>query len=391
MALHDPLTGLPNRTFFMRRLESASRQATLNDDGLFAVLFLDIDRFKVVNDSLGHIVGDQLLVHIARRLRTLVRPEDVVARLGGDEFAILLEDLSSESLATQIADRLQKEFSQPFIVGDQEVFTAASIGITFGTGDQETPVDLIRNADTAMYRAKSLGRARYEKFDRGMHLYAVELLQLETDLRRALDREEFLLYYQPIVSLDSLQVTGCEALIRWRHPERGMVLPGEFIPVAEDTGLIGPMSDWVLRTACEQAKTWEKAGLRIPISVNISPRHIKQADLHEVIAAVLLETGLDPRLLRIELTESALMENADSAAKPLYRLYAEGVKISLDDFGTGYSSLTYLRRFPISTLKIDESFTREIATDPSDAAHSPSVGRRKPVFRQNSCASDQFM
>ena len=191
---------------------------------------------------------------------------------------------------------------------------------------------------------------------------------METDLRRALDREEFLLYYQPIVSLDSLQVTGCEALIRWRHPERGMVLPGEFIPLAEDTGLISPMSDWVLRTACEQAKVWEKAGVGIPISVNISPRYIKDEDLHEAIAAVLLDTGLDPRLLRIELTESTLMENADSTVKPLYRLYSEGVEIWLDDFGTGYSSLTYLQRFPISTLKIDESFTREIATDPSDAA-----------------------
>ena len=367
-ALHDPLTALPNRTFFMRRLESATRQAALHDNRLFAVLFLDVDRFKVVNDSLGHIVGDQLLVGIAQRLRTLVRPDDVVARLGGDEFAILLENIASESLATQIADRLQKELSQPFIVGDQEVFTAASIGIAFGTGDQETPVDLIRNADTAMYRAKSLGRARYEKFDQQMHLYAVELLQLETDLRRALDREEFLLYYQPIVSIESFQVTGCEALIRWRHPERGMVLPGEFISVAEDTGLINPISDWVLRTACRQAKAWEQAGLPIPISVNISPRHIKHEDLHEAIMVILEETALDPRLLRIELTESALMENADSTIKPLYRLYSKGVEISLDDFGTGYSSLTYLRRFPISTLKIDESFTREIATNPSDAA-----------------------
>ena len=367
-ALHDPLTALPNRTYFMRRLETASRRATRNDEGLFAVLFLDVDRFKVVNDSLGHVVGDQLLVGIAHRLRTLVRPDDVVARLGGDEFAILLEDIANESLATQIADRLQKELSEPFIVGDQEVFTAASIGIAFGTGDQETAVELIRNADTAMYRAKSLGRARYEKFDQVMHLYAVELLQLETDLRRALDREEFLLYYQPIVSLQTLQVTSCEALIRWRHPERGMVLPGEFIPVAEDTGLIIPMSAWVLRTACEQAKAWKEAGLEIPISVNISPRHIKHEDLHEAITAILDETGLDPRLLRIELTESALMENADSTIKPLYRLYSKGVEISLDDFGTGYSSLTYLRRFPISTLKIDESFIREIATDPSDAA-----------------------
>ena len=256
-ALHDPLTTLPNRTFFMRRLESASRQAARNDDGLFAVLFRDVDRFKVVNDSLGHIVGDQLLVGISERLRTLVRPDDVVARLGGDEFAILLENISNESMATQIADRLQKELSQPFNVGDQEVFTAASIGIAFGTGDQETPVELLRNADTAMYRAKEQGRDNFQLFSPAMAEKALERRTLEEGLRQALEKGEMTLYYQPCLELATGKVVGVEALLRWQRPELGLAMPKDFIALADFTGVLLAVGSWALEAACQQAREWQ--------------------------------------------------------------------------------------------------------------------------------------
>ena len=336
---------------------------------MFAVLFLDVDRFKVVNDSLGHTAGDHLLAAIAERLAASVRPYDVIARFGGDEFAVLLTSLADEAEARRVAERLQAALTKSFKVGEQEVFAAVSIGIAFGTGRDETPVELLRNADAAMYRAKSLGKARYETFNQAMHIRAVELLQLETSLRRALEREEFELYYQPIFSLSSGRITSCEALLRWQHPERGIMLPGTFIPIAEDTGLIIPMGEWVLREACRQVRDWERLGLgRVPVSVNVSPHQIKSIDLFESVTAALRETGVDARLLRVELTESGLMGNTEVTAEVLRRLSSFGVEILLDDFGTGYSSLTYLRRFPISCLKIDKSFVSELTSDREDRA-----------------------
>ena len=368
-AFNDPLTGLANRTYFMDRLENATRKARQNDGELFALLFLDLDRFKVVNDSLGHPGGDQLLISVARRLKTCVRPSDTIARLGGDEFAILLESLRDEKEATRIADRIQLGLSQPFTIGDQEVFTAASIGIALSSDGHQKAEDLLRGADSAMYRAKALGKDRYEIFDRGMPNGDGELLHLETSLRRGLERKEFRIHYQPIVSLASGLIAGCEALLRWQHPERGLLRPSEFIPVAEETGVIIPISEWILRAVCQQAKDWQNQGFPpIRACVNVSPRQLREPNFFDVVSEVLVDTGLDPWLLQLELTENSLLDNADATIKPLVKLYTKGVKISLDDFGTGYSSMMHLRRFPISALKIDECFVREITTDAADAA-----------------------
>jgi diguanylate cyclase (GGDEF)-like protein/PAS domain S-box-containing protein len=368
-ALHDPLTGLPNRNFFMGQLERAFKEGPRRSGRMFGILFLDIDRFKLVNDSLGHLVGDQLLVAIADRLKVCLRPGDTIARLGGDEFAILVENLKNVGDATLIAERIQKELALPFRVADQDVFTSASIGIRLNNSGRGSAEDLLRDADTAMYRAKAQGRARYELFTQGMHTRAVEYLRTETDLRRALERNELLVHYQPIVSLDSGEIIACEALIRWQHPERGLVLPGEFVPVAEETGLILSISAWLLRTACAQVRSWQEAGLpRIRLAVNISPRQLKQENLFNTVSLALFEAGLGPESIELELTETALMESTEETIKPLVELSSKGVQIALDDFGTGYSSLMYLRRFPISNLKIDASFVRDILTDPGDAA-----------------------
>ncbi len=368
-ALYDSLTGLPNRAHFVRQLENAIQDRRARPERMFALLFLDLDRFKVVNDSLGHYVGDQLLVAIADRLKHCVRPADTIARLGGDEFAILLVNLVDVTEATLIAERIQQDLSLPFLVGQQEVFTAVSIGITISAGSDENADNLLRDADTAMYRAKAGGKGRYEMFDEGMHTRAVERLFLETTLRRALERGEFRIYYQPIVSVKTGEITACEALIRWQHPERGLVAPDEFVPLAEETGLITQISEWLLTDACNQMKQWEAAGLPpMRLSVNISPRQLKQHSVYDFVMRVLAETGVEPSMLQLELTESALMETADATIRPLVELYEKGVQIALDDFGTGYSSLIYLRRFPITSLKVDGSFVGEIASDPGDAA-----------------------
>jgi diguanylate cyclase (GGDEF)-like protein/PAS domain S-box-containing protein len=368
-ALHDPLTGLPNRNYFMGQLERAAKEGPRRGGRMFGILFLDIDRFKLVNDSLGHLVGDQLLVSIADRLKICLRPGDTIARLGGDEFAILIENLKGVDDATHIAERIQKELALPFRVAEQDVFTSASIGITLNNAVRGSAEELLRDADTAMYRAKAQGRARYELFNQGMHTRAIDFLRTETALRRALERNELLVHYQPIVSLETGEIIRCEALIRWQHPERGLVLPGEFIPLAEETGLILPMSGWLLRTAFAQVKAWQDAGLpRFRLAVNISPRQLKQENLFNTVSHALFEADLGPESLELELTESALMESTEETIKPLVELFAKGVQISLDDFGTGYSSLMYLRRFPISNLKIDASFVRDITTDPGDAA-----------------------
>jgi diguanylate cyclase (GGDEF)-like protein/PAS domain S-box-containing protein len=369
-ALHDALTGLPNRMLFMERLAHAILRSKRREDFQFAVLFLDLDRFKVINDSLGHHVGDELLRTIAGRLQCCLRTEDTVARFGGDEFAILLEDTTGVEDASKVAERIQAELTAPVNLSGFEVFTSASIGIALSSSAYERPEYLLRNADMAMYRAKSTGQASFEIFDRAMHARALSRLQMETDLRRAIERGEFVLVYQPIVDIGSGWITGVEALIRWIHPDRGLLGPDEFIAVAEETGLILPIGSWVLGEACRQLRDWRQTfGSRAPESmgVNLSPRQFSQTDLVEEVRRVLTENRLEPRLLRLEITENAVMENADAAVEMLGRLKALGVQISLDDFGTGYSSLRYLHRFPLDALKIDRSFVGRMETEERSA------------------------
>lgn len=358
-ALHDPLTKLPNRHLFMNRLAHVLALSKRREDYLFAVLFVDLDRFKFINDSFGHIIGDQLLVSISRRLEICLRDGDTVARLGGDEFAVLLEDLKSLKDANQVADRILQELSQPFNLDQHEVFMTASIGIAWGMTSYERPEELLRDADTAMYHAKSLGKARYEIFDTAMHSRVVALLQLDSDLRRAIERQEFCLHYQPIVSLKSGRIIGFETLIRWQHPERGMVPPAEFIAIAEETGLIIPMGEWILYEACHQAHQWQiqyPSDPPLSVNVNLSGKQFTQPHLADQIAKILHRTSLDSRSLKLEITESAVMENNALATKTLANLKALNVDLCIDDFGTGYSSLSYLHRFPIDILKVDRSF-----------------------------------
>ena len=402
-AFHDGLTGLPNRALFVDRLEHALRLAQRRKDYLFAVLFLDLDRFKVVNDSLGHAIGDQLLIASARRLETCLRIGDTVARLGGDEFAILLEDIDGINEATSIANRLQQKINSPMLLDVHEVFITASIGIALSSVEYLEPINLLRDADTAMYRAKGLGRSRYEVFKSSMHAHALQLLQLENDLRRAAEsirdrpREEdegqeqfggcktsensakaelcpkspksplpplspapqFIIHYQPIVSIVTNTIISFEALVRWQHPERGLVSPVEFIPIAEETGLIVPLGRWVLRTACHQIRQWQQlfpCNPPLSVSVNLSVKQFSQPDLIEYIDQVLEETHLDGSSLKLEITESVLIENSESVTAMLVELRTRNIHLCIDDFGTGYSSLSYLHRFPTNTLKIDRSF-----------------------------------
>lgn len=363
-ALHDVLTGLPNRALFTERLERALLRTKRHPDRLFAVLFLDLDRFKVINDSLGHAIGDELLIAFAQRLKTCLRVEDTVARLGGDEFTILLEDIQAISKITDIVERIQQVLSLPFQLSRNEVFTTASIGITLSTVGYDSPEAVLRDADIALYRAKSLGKARHEVFNAVMHEQAVMRLQLENDLRRAIEQQEFHLHYQPIVLLKTESIVGFEALIRWQHPQRGSVSPAEFIPLAEETGLIVPIGYWVLYEACRQMYEWQRQFSVEPMtmSVNLSTKQFAQLDLIAKIEQILLQTGLDARNLKLEITESSLMET-DSTAAMLGQLQALGVQLQIDDFGTGYSSLSYLHRFPIDTLKIDRSFVSRMGVD----------------------------
>jgi diguanylate cyclase (GGDEF)-like protein len=358
-AFHDALTGLPNRALLTTHLKLAIGRAKRQEGHYFAVLFFDLDRFKNINDSLGHGAGDQLLIAIARRVEDCLRPTDTVARLGGDEYAILLDGLEDFGVAVEIAERLQNELGQPFNLDGQEVYITASIGIALSTSQYEHPEGILRDADTAMYRAKEKGKARYELFDTGMHTRAVALLRLENDLRRAVERCEFRVHYQPIVSLENERVVGFEALVRWYHPERGFVPPSEFIPLAEETGLVADIDQWVLRESCRQVREWQNmspANRSLTLSANLSSKELTQSDLIERVQRVLADTDFDPHSLKLEITESAVMENADTAARVLTRLRELGVRLSIDDFGTGYSSLSYLHRFPVTTLKIDRSF-----------------------------------
>ncbi len=360
-AIHDVLTGLPNRALFMDLLGRSVARSRRRKGYLFAVLFLDLDRFKIVNDSLGHLVGDQLLVGIARRLEKVLRPEDTVARLGGDEFTVLLEDINDASDPTRVAERVHKELEAPFLISGHEVYTTVSIGIALSATGYDAPDHILRDADTAMYRAKALGKARHEVFDTGMHSRAVALLQLETDLRRAIERKEFRLHYQPIVTLIGGRIVGFEALVRWQHPQRGLLAPSEFVPVAEETGLILPIGQWILEEACRSARAWsDRFHQPFVIAVNLSNRQFAQPDLPERVAAVLQDAGLTPERLKLEITESVIMEHGEAVTRTLHRLRDLGVDLYVDDFGTGYSSFSVLHRFPITTLKIDRTFVHAL-------------------------------
>ncbi|HEX8148527.1 MAG TPA: bifunctional diguanylate cyclase/phosphodiesterase [Pyrinomonadaceae bacterium] len=365
-ALHDALTGLPNRALLMNHLKLAVEHSKRRPDYRFAALFLDLDRFKVINDSLGHVAGDQLLAEVARRLESCLRQGDTVARVGGDEFTILLDDLAGDHEAVTVAERIQQEISSAIVLAGREVFTTMSIGLAIGTGAYSDPEDILRDADTAMYRAKSLGKARHVVFDHSMHASAVNLLQIETDLRKALEKEQFYLLYQPIVSLDNFKLCGFEALVRWHHPERGLVSPLDFIPIAEETGQIIQLGEWALEEACRQMHEWqEKYPQASPffMSVNLSAKQFNHTLLMAQVDNVLRKTGLNPRQLKLEITEGAVMENIDTATEMLRHLRDLGVQLAIDDFGTGYSSLSYLHRFPIDTLKIDRSFVTRMANN----------------------------
>jgi len=358
-AFHDALTGLPNRPLFMDRLGRSINQSKRRSDYMFAVVFLDLDRFKIVNDSLGHLMGDQLLIALARRLEACLRVVDTVARLGGDEFAILLDDIAGIEDAKMVADRIQAELARPFNLNGQEIFTTASIGIALSTSRYDREEEVLRDADVAMYRAKSLGRARYELFDADMHADVVAQLELETGLRGALARQEFRVHYQPILLLQTGRIVGFEALVRWQHPRHGLIYPLDFISVAEETGLIIPMGHWVLNEACRQLSCWQRRFAPDRpwlMSVNLSARQFTEPDLAKTIKTVLTDTGLDPRSLRLEITESMVMENIESAAAILHKLKDMHVGLHLDDFGQGYSSLSYLHNFPIDAIKVDRAF-----------------------------------
>lgn len=362
-AFHDALTGLPNRALMMDHLKLAIARNKRKSDLTFAVLFLDLDRFKVVNDSFGHMIGDQLLVGIARRLEGCVRPGDTVARVGGDEFTILLEDVTDVREAVTVAERIQNELKMPFHLSGRDVFTTVSVGIAPGSTSYNLPDEILRDADTAMYRSKSLGKARHEMFDEEMQAQSVNLLQMENDLRRAFERNEFFINYQPIVALDDFRLCGFEALVRWQHPERGLISPVQFIHIAEESGQILQIGEWVLREACHQLQRWQE---RFPsdkplyMTVNLSAKQFAQPDLVDRVRDILTETKIDPAFLKLEITESVVMDDFETAAVMLSQLRALGVRLSIDDFGTGYSSLTYLHQFPIDTLKIDRSFVTRI-------------------------------
>jgi diguanylate cyclase (GGDEF)-like protein/PAS domain S-box-containing protein len=371
----DPLTGLPNRLLFIDRLGRLIKHAKRRKDILFAVLFLDLDGFKMINDSMGHLIGDQLLLGVANRLEKCLRSTDTVARLGesftvarlgGDEFTVLLDDLKDPNDAKRAADRLMKALAPPFILGGKEVFTSVSIGIALSNSAYDQAEDMLRDADTAMYRAKSLGKARFEVFDADMRASVMARLQLETDLRGALEREEFRNFYQPIVALDSGQIVGFEALLRWQHPTRGLLGPEEFILVAEETGLIRELGWWNLREACRQMSDWRTGPNGRPdliISVNLSAKQFLQPNLVVDIRKLLHELSLPPDALKLEITESAVMADPSAAVEMLQQIKSIGIHLAIDDFGTGYSSLSYLHRFPLDTLKIDRSFIREMQED----------------------------
>jgi len=368
LAQFDSLTGLPNRHLFHDRLAQSLAQAKRNS-ALMAVLFIDLDRFKLVNDTLGHAVGDKLLKEAAKRLEQCVRSSDTVGRLGGDEFSAILSELVRPADASVVAQKIIDALSRPFVLDSHETYVSASIGITVFPDDGDAAGVLVMNADAAMYRAKEQGRNNFQFFTREMNERALSRVNLEAQLRRAIERSEFTLQYQPRIDLSNGEICAFEALLRWNHPERGLIPPDEFIPVLEDTGLIVPVGEWVLTQACQNLVEWQAKGLIVPpVAVNLSARQFQQKDLESEVRRIVGATGADPSLLQFEITESLLMNDPEAAARILRGLRSSGVKLSVDDFGTGYSSLAYLKRFPLDALKIDRAFVRDIATDPEDAA-----------------------
>jgi diguanylate cyclase (GGDEF)-like protein len=368
-SLHDGLTGLPNRELFMDRLGQRLQLARHHPGSLFAVLFMDIDRFKVVNDSLGHAMGDQLLTGIAKRLQLVVRLEDTVSRFGGDEFAVLVYDVKDVNDAIQVADRFQARIKETTVLSSVSRTTSVSIGIVLFNDKYTQALDILRDADTAMYRAKAMGGGCYQVFDTTMHTKAVELLQLEADMKRAVKNQEWEIYYQPILSMTSGEMCGAEALVRWKHPQRGLLLPHDFIHEAEEVGLILPIGEFVLRTACLQAKVWRDAGFsKLWISVNLSGRQFQDRNLTQKVSRILAETGLPSECLRLEVTETVAMQDLNYSVEVLNELNTLGVLVLLDDFGNGYSSLGYLKRFPLRALKIDQSFIQDILVNKNSEA-----------------------
>lgn len=379
-AIHDPLTTLPNRVLFMDRLEVALSRADRHKRRA-AVIFLDLDRFKLVNDSMGHAAGDQLLKVVAERLRATVRPSDTVARFGGDEFVVLCDEVADEAAAVEVAERLAAGISrQPIALPEGEIFVTASQGVAFSGGEDNSASGLLRDADNAMYMAKQRGRARIETFDRHAHSVALEQMHTRSQLHRALDRGEFRVYYQPIVELQGGLLAGVEALVRWEHPQRGVLHPGEFLAMAEESGLICPIGAWVLEEACRQHVRWDQErqerganSLSVGVSVNLSPRQLVEPDLIDQVADIQRATGIDPAALRLEITEGALATDAESTLRVLHGLRALGLRLSIDDFGSGYASLGYLRSFPVEALKIDRSFVDGLGRGTTDATIVRSV------------------
>ena len=365
LAMYDPLTDLPNRILFMQRLNNLLHELSGDRHNLFAVLFFDCDRFKLINDALGHFVGDQVLREIAHRIKLCLKPSDTLARFGGDEFMVLLSDLPNIDHASSIAKKIQNQLQLPLEINRHQLFISASIGIVLGDRDYKLAEHVLRDADTAMYQAKKRGKACHQVFNPKMHRNTSKRLKLEIDLRLALKHEELAVYYQPIMALDTGALIGFEALVRWNHPERNFISPEEFIPIAEETGLIVPLGLWVMRSACRQFSLWQQKHKldQLKISVNLSVKQFCQPDLIEQIDQILQETQLDSQSLKLEITESAIVDNAESAALLFQKLRQRQIQLSIDDFGTGYSSLSYLHRFPVNTLKIDRSFVGRIGKD----------------------------
>jgi diguanylate cyclase (GGDEF)-like protein/PAS domain S-box-containing protein len=385
LAYYDGLTRLPNRVLFVERLNQALASAA-RQGRVLAMLFLDLDRFKRINDTLGHTVGDRLLQAVSERLKKCLRStdtiargdplasSDTVARLGGDEFIVTITDIARGEDAAKIAQRVMEALNEPFKLEEHEVFITGSIGISLFPHDGKDVETLLKNADSAMYHAKDAGRGTYQFYNASMNAAALQRLSMENGLRRAIERQEFLLHFQPQIDVATGTIFGAEALVRWIHPDLGMVSPGTFIPLAEETGLIMPIGEWVLRAACAQGKAWQDEGLgHLIIAANLSGRQFRQQPLVHTVDDILKSTGFDPRCLELEITESVLVQSVEDTITALKRLKDMGLRVSVDDFGTGYSSLTYLKRFPIDTLKIDQSFTRDIATDPGDAAITAAI------------------
>jgi len=377
-AKHDALTQLPNRHLLLERIREAIQKKNYGKKKV-AVLFLDLDDFKKVNDAYGHSTGDVLLVKVVERLKTINRSTDAFARLGGDEFIIVLESLpdeeiAAEEIAMRAAQRILEALKLAFHLNQHDFFISGSIGISLYPRDGADPETLLKNADTAMYRAKETGRNRFQFYTREMNARIIDRLTMENDLRQAIKKEEFQVYYQLLVGVHEKQITGVECLLRWNHPERGLIFPSEFIPLVEKTGLIVPLGEWVIRTACEQALQWTEMGFpSMRIAVNLSPLQFSQENFSETVAEILLETALPPHCLSLEITESMIMKDVKAAVFTLTALKSMGIHIAIDDFGTGYSSLSYLKSFPIDQLKIDQSFVRDVITDTNDAAISKAI------------------